>query len=95
MSGCRPGTGRMYGQSAEGFAPCGPLGNRSVCSQCGGQGCAACGYFASHWRGGMCNQDYRQDQPPYGPQGAQVAYPYYTTRGPRDFLIDNPPSIGN
>ena len=22
------------------------------------------------------------------------AYPYYTTRGPRDFLIDNPPSIG-
>lgn len=25
---------------------------------------------------------------------AQVAYPYYTARGPRDFLMDNPPTIG-
>ncbi|MDX1948682.1 MAG: hypothetical protein SFU86_25060 [Pirellulaceae bacterium] len=31
---------------------------------------------------------------PPGPSTAQVAYPYYTNRGPRDFLIDNPPSIG-
>lgn len=31
---------------------------------------------------------------PQGPPTAQVAYPYYTTRGPRDFLLDNPPSIG-
>lgn len=30
-----------------------------------------------------------------GPPTAGVAYPYYTTRGPRDFLLDNPPSIGN
>ncbi len=34
----------------------------------------------------------------YDPQGAppapQVVYPYYTTRAPRDFLLDNPPSIG-
>jgi hypothetical protein len=22
------------------------------------------------------------------------AYPYYTTRAPRDFLMDNPPTIG-
>jgi hypothetical protein len=29
-----------------------------------------------------------------GPAAAQVAYPYYTTRGPRDFLLDNPPTIG-
>ena len=29
-----------------------------------------------------------------GPPSAHVAYPYYTTRGPRDFLINNPPSIG-
>jgi hypothetical protein len=29
-----------------------------------------------------------------GPTSAQVAYPYYTTRGPRDFLLDNPPTIG-
>lgn len=31
---------------------------------------------------------------PQGPPTAQVAYPYYTVRGPRDFLMDNPPSIG-
>ena len=29
-----------------------------------------------------------------GPPVAQVAYPYYTLRGPRDFLDRNPPSIG-
>ncbi|MEX2174295.1 MAG: hypothetical protein WD872_08030 [Pirellulaceae bacterium] len=31
---------------------------------------------------------------PQGPSTAQVGYPYYTTRGPRDFLVDNPPTIG-
>src|SRR5262245_13903350 len=31
---------------------------------------------------------------PQGPPTAHVAYPYYTIRGPRDFLLDNPPSIG-
>ena len=29
-----------------------------------------------------------------GPPIGQVAYPYYTVRSPRDFLQDNPPSIG-
>jgi hypothetical protein len=29
-----------------------------------------------------------------GPPAGQVAYPYYTVRGPRDFLQDNPPTIG-
>jgi hypothetical protein len=29
-----------------------------------------------------------------GPPVAQTAYPYYTLRGPRDFLLANPPSIG-
>lgn len=29
-----------------------------------------------------------------GPPSGTVGYPYYTTRGPRDFLLDNPPSIG-
>jgi len=29
-----------------------------------------------------------------GPTAAQVTYPYYTTRGPRDFLMGDPPSIG-
>jgi hypothetical protein len=29
-----------------------------------------------------------------GPPSGAVAYPYYTTRGPRDFLARNPQSIG-
>lgn len=29
-----------------------------------------------------------------GGQAPQYVYPYYTTRGPRDFLMSNPPSIG-
>jgi len=31
---------------------------------------------------------------PAGPPTAAVTYPYYTTRGPRDFLARNPKSIG-
>ncbi len=29
-----------------------------------------------------------------GPPTGQVAYPYYTNRGPRDFLARNPQSVG-
>ena len=31
---------------------------------------------------------------PGGPPVGAVTYPYYTVRGPRDFLARNPPSIG-
>ena len=30
-----------------------------------------------------------------GPDTAAYAYPYYTVRGPRDYFMKNPPSIGN
>ena len=33
--------------------------------------------------------------PQAGPNSAAYAYPYYTVRAPRDFLMKNPPSIGN
>jgi hypothetical protein len=36
----------------------------------------------------------RRIQGPAGPPTAQITYPYYTTRGPRDFLNPAPPSIG-
>ena len=29
-----------------------------------------------------------------GPPAGAITYPYYTVRGPRDFLAKNPPSIG-
>ncbi len=56
------------------------------CATCGGgqqllgrRGCAD----------GACDVGY---QP--GPPTAQVANPYYTVRGPRDFLARNPRSVG-
>jgi len=44
-------------------------------------------------RAALAGSDYGATQPAGPPTGA-VAYPYYTTRGPRDFLAKNPPSIG-
>lgn len=32
--------------------------------------------------------------PAMGPPAPTVTYPYYTTRGPRDYFLNNPPSIG-
>lgn len=46
--------------------------------------------FLGHNAGtAVANQPFQAGAP-----SAQVAYPYYTHRGPRDFLMDNPPSIG-
>ena len=36
----------------------------------------------------------RQQTGPSGPQTATYGYPYYTVRGPRDFLLDSPPTTG-
>lgn len=49
----------------------------------GGGGCG-CG----HGGGGYA------DAGPPGPPSAQVTYPYYTTRGPRDYLAARPSDIG-
>jgi hypothetical protein len=57
---------------------CSTGGGVVACDQCGGRGCGLCG---------------REAITP-GPPSAAVAYPYYTTRGPRDFLAANPRSIG-
>lgn len=43
-------------------------------------------------------QGWRHHAPQTGPAGPPVgafAYPYYTVRGPRDFLASDPPSIGH
>ncbi len=89
---------------AEGKALC----DRKLCGQgdgCDGGGCAdACSEMGDR----MCDkmQTARECVNPHaggypemqtftpGPPIGQVAYPYYTVRGPRDFLQDNPPSIG-
>lgn len=46
--------------------------------------------FLGHQAGQQLNQTPFQP----GPPTAAVGYPYYTIRGPRDFLVDNPPTIG-
>jgi hypothetical protein len=66
-----------------------------VCQRCGrgycgggpgvGCNCPFCGCGPSG------DQNYNFNP---GPPVAQTAYPYYTLRGPRDFLLGNPPSIG-
>ncbi len=55
-----------------------------------------------HGGGAACNNCYVPRLPPHsahstqpaGPATPTSAYPYYTTRAPRDFLMANPPSIG-
>jgi hypothetical protein len=58
-------------------------GNGYCCAVCGRPAPACC-----------CNSgDHNYNFNP-GPPVAQTAYPYYTVRGPRDFLLDNPPPLG-
>jgi len=99
--GCEPGCGcnnpGCCGCNG-GCACCGPgpgycgFCNRYRGCQCGTyqQGMvngAVCGVLDGHYK------DNRYDFTP-GPPVAQTAYPYYTVHGPRDFLLNNPPSLG-
>lgn len=63
---------------------------------CNGNGCCGGNGLINKAVGGVldcCRTDahYNFNQ---GPAVAQTAYPYYTVRGPRDFLMSNPPTIG-
>ena len=94
--------GRLCGMCGCGKA-CGP------CGDCGGScngGCVAgpLGWqqggldYSEHLRPGLLGHhapaalNNRPFTP--GPPTAQVGYPYYSHHGPRDFLLDNPPTIG-
>lgn len=97
---CEPGCSCESGQCCGGC-------NGDCCNSCGGNQrscrkrgrllegkamCTVCGIasgFCPH-RGGYPEQTTFNPGPPTG----QVAYPYYTVRGPRDFLMCNPASIG-
>lgn len=64
---------------------------------CGGGGCQTCVTGCVNKLldcNGCCTSgDHNYNFNP-GPPVGQVGYPYYTVRGPRDFLMANPPSIG-
>jgi hypothetical protein len=71
--------------------------------QCGGNGPYAGGPYCGRMRPPCspvpdCYEDHQavasQLGGPAGPSCPQVTYPYYTVRGPRDFLAAHPPSIG-
>jgi hypothetical protein len=59
----------------------------------GGRFCGRCGAGAQHPYGGMSPHTPPMTGP-FGPMSPSYGYPYYTTRGPRDFFMDNPPSLG-
>ena len=64
---------------------------------CSDQGCGPCQRMAGRVASGFC--PHSSGYPAMynfnpGPPSGQTAYPYYTTRGPRDFLQNNPPTIG-
>jgi hypothetical protein len=68
-------------------------GGCPTCRMLGRQhGCNNCNHCCSHFpRNTGLNGAGAGNE---GPMTGQVAYPYYTTRGPRDFLAKNPASIG-
>ena len=89
-------------ESCDPSEACGPGGCQPGCRDCAAGHCkkhvGRYGGLAKHHlspaeRAALAASDYGATQPAGPPTGA-VAYPYYTTRGPRDFLAKNPPSIG-
>jgi hypothetical protein len=79
---------------------------RNTCPPDGQCGCGGTGHggLLGALTGGPISQEihasqgWRHQTPELGPPGppsGTVGYPYYTLRGPRDFLADNPPSLGN
>lgn len=73
-----------------GCGPCTTCPNcgRNYCGTGPAPGCGCCPFCGCGPSG-----DHNYNFSP-GPPVAQTAYPYYTLRGPRDFLLGNPPSIG-
>ncbi len=102
--GCQSGNCGVRGALS---TTAGLLGCGGMCGgSCGRPGCEAgkVGWqsggldYSSHLQTGMLGHNAARNlnSRPFtpGPASGQVAYPYYTTRGPRDFLQANPPSIG-
>jgi hypothetical protein len=76
--------GRLGDGSAAGYRAqmirqtAGHIGQKAAALHCNRPNCCA---------NGWCGQA-------MGPTQGSVQYPYYTTRGPRDFFLANPPGIG-
>lgn len=86
MSGCNECNTRRNGCASCGSGRGGLLQGR--CRGCGASGLLSGGHCSS------CIKRGAGEEQGGGPPMAQYAYPYYTVRGPRDFLVNNPPPIG-
>ena len=71
----------------------GHCGKCHHCRHLGRYGGLARHHLSGAERAALEGSDYGATGPAGPPTGA-VAYPYYTTRGPRDFLARCPPSVG-
>jgi len=96
------GCGNCGGECGGNGGPCAADYDYSACNQCGGQGCGYCCGCCETYSGCCCQPqgpgccasgDQHYNFAP-GPPVGQTAYPYYTVRGPRDFLQKNPAPIG-
>lgn len=71
--------------------------DNAVCGNGCNNGCGHCGFFKKNGCGlfGRCGCRGGSDEGyAGGPPVGQLTYPYYTNRGPRDFLAENPAGIG-
>jgi hypothetical protein len=96
-TGCVPGPiGWQQGGLNYSSHLCPHGGTAGHCAACGGVGQGAILGGMAQRPAGMPGGMHAGMQQPInpGPPTGTVAYPYYTHRGPRDFLLDNPPSIG-
>ena len=100
-AGCEDGSCQAAGLPVDG----GYCADGAMCGGgafCGDGSCGNCGRCMAalqamkHKLGENCGRGCRglNCGKAIGPNTGAVVYPYYTTRGPRDFLMDNPPSIG-
>jgi hypothetical protein len=91
---CDGNCGRKLGRGGRGGG-CddGSCEDSSCDGACGGR-CSLCARMRGRLGGGNGLHGGADAMGPVGPPTPQYTYPYYTTRGPRDFLLDNPPPIG-
>jgi hypothetical protein len=76
------GGGSVQGTADDSGDNCPDPGRAHCCRLCGGHGCRMC-------CGGRGAEGYNPE-----PASGTITYPYYTNRGPRDFLAKSPASIG-
>lgn len=92
-SGCSNGA-CVSGNCCEDASGCGKGTCDGACGVPGCDGLSGRGLLPKLVANGRNHCAGGNGQVPPGPTMGAVTYPYYTTRGPRDFLLGNPPSIG-